>query len=187
MFSAFIRPSRSPWVIVPYGVNYAIARDPLAYVSLYTFNSYTSLQRQSSQYYIAVDSFLVLFYTLLWSLSLSYYYLYQALIYLLSSFIQAQALIQRYSSFTFSTYFAKMSSLLQGYQFILLRGALRSLYSLFRRVLIYFITLELYSFYILYIIVALIYSYRGGILASFLSSTVAVRLYPPIILQRWAV
>jgi hypothetical protein len=38
------------------------------------------------------------------------------------------------------------------------------------------------SFYALYIIVALIYSYRGGILASFLSSAIAVYLYPPIIL-----
>jgi len=50
------------------------------------------------------------------------------------------------------------------------------------RGLIYFIILELRLFYAFYIIVALIYSYRGGILASFLSSTVAVRLYLPIIL-----
>ena len=41
---------------------------------------------------------------------------------------------------------------------------------------------ETTTFYILYIAVALIYSYRGGILASFLSSAVAVCLYPPIIL-----
>jgi len=45
----------------------------------------------------------------------------------------------------------------------------------------YFIILELRFFYALYIIVALIYSYRGGILASFLSSAMAIRLYPPII------
>src|SRR6266568_8587201 len=80
-----------------------------------------------------------------------------------------------------------MFSLLWGYWFVLLQGALRSLYSLFRRVLIYFITLELYSFYTLYIVSALIYSYRGGILASFSSSAVAVRLYPPVILQRQAI
>jgi len=53
--------------------------------------------------------------------------------------------------------------------------------------LIYFITLELRLFYDLYIAAALIYSYRGGILASFSSSAVAVRLYPPVILQRQAV
>ena len=47
--------------------------------------------------------------------------------------------------------------------------------------------LELCSFYALCIAVALIYSYRGGILASFSSSTVAVRLYPPVILWRQAV
>jgi len=47
--------------------------------------------------------------------------------------------------------------------------------------------LELHSFYTLYIISALIYSYRGGILASFLSSTIAVRLYPPVILLRQAI
>jgi len=47
--------------------------------------------------------------------------------------------------------------------------------------------LELCSFYTLYITSALIYSYRGGILASFLSSAVAVCLYPPIILLRQAV
>ena len=57
-----------------------------------------------------------------------------------------------------------------------------SLYSLFKYILIYFIILELRFFYALYIIVALIYSYRGGVLASFLSSTIAIRLYPPIIL-----
>ena len=48
-------------------------------------------------------------------------------------------------------------------------------------------TLGLRSFCALYIAAALIYSYRGGILASFLSSTVAVRLYPPVILQRQAI
>jgi len=42
--------------------------------------------------------------------------------------------------------------------------------------------LKLRLFYALYIIVALIYSYIEGILASFLSSAIAVRLYPPIIL-----
>ena len=47
--------------------------------------------------------------------------------------------------------------------------------------------LKLRSFYALYIAAALIYSYRGGILAFFLSSTVAVRLYPPVILWRQAV
>jgi len=51
----------------------------------------------------------------------------------------------------------------------------------------YFITLELRSFYTLYIAAALIYNYRGGILTSFLSSAVAVRLYPPIMLRRQAV
>jgi len=53
--------------------------------------------------------------------------------------------------------------------------------------LIYFITLELCLFCALCIAAALIYSYKGGILASFLSSAVAVRLYPLIILQRQAV
>jgi len=48
-------------------------------------------------------------------------------------------------------------------------------------------TLELRSFCTLYIASALIYSYRGGILASFSSSAVAVYLYPPIILLRQAV
>jgi len=48
----------------------------------------------------------------------------------------------------------------------------------------YFITLELRLFYALYIVAASIYSYRGGILASFLSSAVAVRLYPPVMLYR---
>jgi len=47
--------------------------------------------------------------------------------------------------------------------------------------------LELRLFYALYIAAASIYSYRGGILASFSSSAVAVRLYPPVILQRQAV
>ena len=48
-------------------------------------------------------------------------------------------------------------------------------------------TLELRSFCALCIAAASIYSYRGGILAFFLSSAVAVRLYPPVILQRQAV
>jgi len=47
--------------------------------------------------------------------------------------------------------------------------------------------LELRSFCTLCIILALIYSYRGGILAFFLSSAVAVCLYLPIILLRQAV
>jgi len=47
--------------------------------------------------------------------------------------------------------------------------------------------LKLRSFYTLYIASALIYSYRGGILASFLSSAVAVCLYPPVILLRQAI
>ena len=51
----------------------------------------------------------------------------------------------------------------------------------------YFMTLELRSFYALCITAASIYSYRGGILASFSSSTVAVCLYPPVILRRQAV
>ena len=120
-----------------------------------------SLQRQSNQYYIAVDGFLVFFYALLQLLSLPYC-LYQPLIRLPSSSVQAQALTPHYSSSTFSTYFPNISSLLQGYQFFLLQGTLGSLYSLFRRVLIYFITLELRSFYTLYITAALIYNYRGG-------------------------
>ena len=187
IFSAFVRPSQSPRVFTPYSVNHATAQVPLISVSLYTFNSYTPLQRQSNQYYITVDSFLAFFYTLLQLLPLSYYCLYQPLTRLPSSSIQAQALKRHHSSSTFFTYFSNISSLLQGYQFILLQGALGSLYSLFRRVLIYFITLELRLFYALYITVALIYSYRGGILASFLSSTIAVYLYPPIILQRQAI
>ena len=186
IFSAFIRPFQSPQVFTPYGVSYAIAQAPLV-CSLYTSVSYMSYQCLSSQYYVAVNGFLVLFCTLLWPLSLSYYCLYQALTRLLSSSIQAWALTQRHSSFTLFTYFAKISSLLQGCWFILLQGALRSLYSLFRYVLMYFITLKLHSFYILYIAIALIYNYRGGTLASFLSSTVAIRLYPPVILQRQAV
>jgi len=48
-------------------------------------------------------------------------------------------------------------------------------------------TLELRSLCALYIAAASIYSYRGGILASFSSSAVAVRLYPPIMLRRQAV
>ena len=47
--------------------------------------------------------------------------------------------------------------------------------------------LELRSFYALCIVAALIYSCKGGILASFLSSTVAIYLYPPVILQRQAI
>ena len=120
IFSTFIRPSQSPRVFTPYSVNHATAQVPLALVSLYTFNSYTPLQRQSSQYYITIDSFLAFFYALLQLLSLSYYYPSQPLIYLPSSSIQAQALKQHYSSFTFFTYFSNISSLLQGYQFVLL-------------------------------------------------------------------
>ena len=93
----------------------------------------------------------------------------------------------RHSSSTFFTCFPNISSLLQGYQFLLLQGTLRSLYSLFRRVLIYFIILELHSFYTLCIASALIYSYRGETLASFLSSAVAIYLYLPVILQRQAI
>jgi hypothetical protein len=40
----------------------------------------------------------------------------------------------------------------------------------------YFIILKLHSFCVLFIAVASIYSYRGGILASFLNSAVAVRI-----------
>jgi len=43
----------------------------------------------------------------------------------------------------------------------------------------YFITLELRLFYALYIAVALIYSYKGGILASFLSSATEVLRQTP--------
>ena len=117
----------------------------------------------------------------------SQHYLYQPFIHLPSSSIQVQALTQHYSSFAFFTCFSNIFSLLQGCQFVLLWGTLGLLYSLFRRVLIYFIILELHLFYTLYITAALIYSYRGGILASFLSSTVAIRLYPPIMLQRQAI
>ena len=120
IFSTFIRPSQSPRISTPYSVNYAIAWVSLALVSLYTFNSYTPLQRQSSQYYITIDSFLAFFYTLLQLLSLSYYCPYQPLTRLPFSSIQAQALKQYYSSSTFFTYFSNISSLLQGYQFILL-------------------------------------------------------------------
>ena len=120
IFSTFIRPSQSPKVFTPYSVNYTIAQVPLALVSLYTFNSYTPLQYQSSQYYITIDSFLAFFYTLFQLLSLSYYYPYQPLTRLPSSSIQAQALKQCYSSSTFFTCFSNISSLLQGYQFILL-------------------------------------------------------------------
>jgi len=49
------------------------------------------------------------------------------------------------------------------------------------------VTLELRLLCALYIAAALIYSYRGGILASFLSSAIAVCLYPPVILQRQAI
>ena len=120
IFSTFVRPSQSPRVFTPYSVNYTTAQVPLALVSLYTFNSYIPLQRQSNQYYIAVDSFLAFFYTLLQLLPLSYYYLYQSLTRLPSSSIQAQALKQHYSSSALFTYFSNISSLLQGYQFILL-------------------------------------------------------------------
>ena len=120
IFSTFIRPSQSPRVFTPYGVNYAIAWVSLALVSLYTFNSYTPFQRWSSQYYITVDGFPAFFYTLLQLLSLSYYYPCQPLTRLLSSSLQAQALKQYYSSSTFFTYFSNISSLLQGYQFIFL-------------------------------------------------------------------
>ena len=149
MFSAFIRPFQSPGVFTPYGVNYAMAWVPLACNSFCTFDSYAPRQCLSSQYYIAVDGFPVLFCALLWPLSLSYYCLYQAFMCLFSSSIQAQALTWRYFSSTFSTCLAKMSSLLQGYWFVLLRGALGSLHSLFRRALMYFVTLELYSFCVL--------------------------------------
>ena len=187
IFSAFIRPFQSPRVFTPHSVNYATAQVPLISVSLYTFNSYIPLQYWSNQYYIAVDGFLAFFYALLWLLPLSYYCLCQPLTRLPSSSIQAQALKRYYSSSAFFTCFSNISSLLQGCQFVLLQGALGSLYSLFRRVLIYFITLELRLFYALCITAALIYSCRGGILASFSSSAVAVRLYPPVILQRQAV
>ena len=136
-----------------------------------------------SQCYITMIGFLVFFYTLFCPRFFSYYCLCQALMYLLFFFIYAQALTWRYYSSAFSTYLSRVSSLLQGYQVLLLQGALGSLYSLFRRNLIYFITLELYSFYALYITIALIYSYRGGMLAFFLSSTMAVYLYPPIMFQ----
>ena len=43
------------------------------------------------------------------------------------------------------------------------------------------------SFYAFCIAAALIYNYKGGILASFLSNTMAVRLYPPVIPRRQAV
>ena len=59
-------------------------------------------------------------------------------------FIQAQALKQYYYFFTFFTCFFNMSFLLQGYWFILLQSALRSFYSLFRRVLIYIKILKYY-------------------------------------------
>ena len=134
-----------------------------------------------------VNSFSVLFYALLWPLSLSYYCLCWPFMRLPSFFIQAWALIQLYSSSVFFTYFSNISSLLQGIWFTLLQGTLRSLYSLFRRVLVYFIILKLRSFCTLFITAASIYNYRGGILASFLSSTVAIYLYPPIILWRQAV
>ena len=184
---AFVRPSQSLKVFTPYGVNHTTAWVSLALVSLYTFNSYTPLQRQSNQYYITVDGFLAFFYTLLWLLSLFYYYLCWPLTRLPSFSIQAWALKQHYSSFAFFTYFSNIFSLLQGYWFVLLWGTLGSLYSLFRRILIYFITLELRLFCALCIIATLIYSCRGGILASFLSSAVAVRLYAPVILQRQAI
>ena len=187
IFSAFIRPSQSPRVFTPYSVNYATAQVSLALVSLYTFNSYTPLQRWSNQYYIIVDGFLAFFYALLQLLSLFYYYLCWPLARLPSSSIQAWALKQHHSSSAFFTCFSNISSLLQGCWFVLLQGALGTLYSLFRRVLIYFIILKLRLFYALYITAALICSYRGGILASFSSSAVAVRLYAPIILQRQAV
>ena len=134
-----------------------------------------------------VDGFLVFFYTLLWLLSLLYCYLYQPLTCLPFSSIQAQALILYYFFSAFSTCFFNISSLLQGCQFILLQGTLRSLHSLLKHILIYFIILELRSFCTLYIIAALIYRYRGGMPASFLSSAMAVCLYPPIILQKQAI
>ena len=78
--------------------------------------------------------------------------------------------------------FSNIFSLLWGIWFTLLWGTLGSLYSLFRRVLIYFVILKLCSFYTLCIAAASIYNCRGGgILASFLSSTVAVYLYLPIL------
>ena len=120
IFSTFIRLSQSPRVFTPYSINYAIVQVPLTLVYLYTFNSYTPLQRQSSQYYIAVDGFLAFFYALLQLLYLSYYYPYQPLTRFPSSSIQTQALKQYYSSFAFFTYFSSISSLLQSYQFILL-------------------------------------------------------------------
>ena len=65
IFSTFIRPSQSPSIFTPYSVNYTTAWVFLALVNLCTFNSYTPLQRQSSQYCITVDSFPAFFYTLL--------------------------------------------------------------------------------------------------------------------------
>ena len=136
------------------------------------------LQRWSNQYYIMVDGFLAFLYTPLQLLSLFYYYLYQPLICFFSSSIQAWALKQHHFSFTFFAYFSNISSLLQGYQFILLQGTLRSLYSLFRRILIYFIILELRLFYALYITVALIYSYRGGNIGFLLQQCYSYLLIP---------
>ena len=47
--------------------------------------------------------------------------------------------------------------------------------------------LELRSFYALYIAAALIYNYKGEILVFFLSSTIAICLYPPVILRKQAI
>ena len=81
--------------------------------------------------------------------------------------------------FFLNTYFSNISSLLQSYWFILLQGTLRSLYSLFRHVLIYFIILKLRLFYVLYIAVALIYSYSMGRDISFLLKQCCSRLLIP--------
>ena len=108
IFSTFIKPSQSPRVFTPYSVNYTTAQVPLALVSLYTFDPHAPLQRQSSQYCIAVDGFPAFFYALLWLLSLSYCCLCQPLTRLPSSSMWAWALRQHHSSSAFFTYFSNI-------------------------------------------------------------------------------
>jgi len=120
VFSAFVRPSQSPWVFTPHSVTHATAWVPLAWVCLCTFNSHSSLQRRSNQYCVAVDGFPVLFYALLWLLSLPCCCLCWPLARLPSSSIWAWALALYYSSSAFSTCFPNISSLLWGCWFLLL-------------------------------------------------------------------
>jgi len=68
VFSAFVRPSQSFWVVSPYNVNYVTAQASFVCVSFCTFDSHVFFQCWSSQCCVVVDGSPVLFYALLWPL-----------------------------------------------------------------------------------------------------------------------